>query len=86
MEEGATDKQTTDKQTTEKPKRRGRGPGKKPALFATSIRLSREIVEYFNKYHPHDKQAQMRAILTEYVRDELKLKEPQNGTQETVDE
>ena len=73
MEEGAT----------EKPKRRGRGLGKKPALFATSIRLSREIVEYFNKYHPNDKQAQMRAVLTEYVRDELKQKEPQHGTQET---
>jgi uncharacterized protein (DUF4415 family) len=76
MEEGAT----------EQPKRRGRGPGKKPALFATSIRLSREVMDYFNKYHPKDKQAQMRAVLTEYVRDELKLKEPQNGTQETVDE
>ena len=76
MEEGAT----------EKPKRRGRGLGKKPALFATSIRLSREIVEYFNKYHPQDKQAQMRAVLTDYVRDELKLKEPQNGTQETIAE
>jgi uncharacterized protein (DUF4415 family) len=70
----------------EKPKRKGRGPGKKPALFATSIRLSREVMDYFNKYHPKDKQAQMRAVLTEYVRDELKLKEPQNGTQETVDE
>jgi hypothetical protein len=41
-------------------------------------------MEYFNKYHAHDKQAQMRAVLTEYVRDELKLKESQNGTQETV--
>jgi hypothetical protein len=43
-------------------------------------------MEYFNKYHPDDKQAQMRAVLTEYVRDELKLKEPQNGSQETVNE
>ncbi len=50
------------------------------------MRLSREVMDYFNKYHPKDKQAQMRAVLTEYVRDELKLKEPQNGTQKTVDE
>jgi uncharacterized protein (DUF4415 family) len=70
----------------EQPKRKGRGPGKKPALFCTSIRLSKEVMDYFNKYHPRDKQAQMRAVLTEYVRDELKLKESQNGSQETVDE
>lgn len=75
-----------DEQVTEQPKRKGRGPGKKPRLFCTSIRLSQEVMDYFNKYHPHDKQAQMRAVLTEYVRDELKLKEHPNGTQETVDE
>lgn len=67
-------------------KRKGRGPGKKPRLFCTSIRLSQEVMEYFNKYHPNDKQAQMRAVLTEYVQDELKLKEPKHGTQETVNE
>jgi uncharacterized protein (DUF4415 family) len=71
-------------QVTEQPKRKSRGPGKKPRLFCTSIRLSQEVMEYFNKYHAHDKQAQMRAVLTEYVRDELKLKESQNGSQETV--
>ena len=71
---------------TQQQKRKGRGPGKKPRLFCTSIRLNKEVMDYFNKYHPADKQAQMRAVLTEYVRDELKLKEPQNGTQETVDE
>lgn len=72
------------------PKRRGRGPGKRPALFSTSIRLSREVMDYFNQRHPKDKQAQMRAVLTEYVRDELNRtsqpKEPQHGTQENVDE
>jgi uncharacterized protein (DUF4415 family) len=75
-----------DEAVTEKTKRKGRGPGKRPALVSTSIRLTREVMNYFNEHHPHDKQAQMRAVLTEYVRDELKLKEPQNGTQETVDE
>lgn len=73
-----------DEQVTEQLKRKGRGPGKKPRLFGTSIRLSQEVMDYFNKYHPNDKQAQMRAVLTEYVRDELKLKETHNGTQETV--
>jgi len=75
-----------DEQVTEQPKRKGRGPGKRPRLFCTSIRLSQEVMDYFNKHHPHDKQAQMRAVLTEYVRDELKLKEHRNGTQETVNE
>lgn len=73
-----------DEAIAQQPKRKGRGPGKKPRLFCTSIRLSKEVMDYFNKYHPADKQAQMRAVLTEYVRDELKLKEHQNGTQETV--
>ena len=75
-----------DDEMTQQPKRKGRGPGKKPRLFLTSMRLTQEVMDYFKKYHPADKQAQMRAILTEYVRDELKLKEPQNGSQETFDE
>lgn len=75
-----------DEDLTQQQKRKGRGPGKKPRLFLTSIRLSQEVMDYFNKYHPGDKQAQMRAVLTEYVRDEIKLKEPQHGTQETFDE
>lgn len=70
----------------DKPKRRGRGPGKRPALVCTSIRLSKEVVDYFNKYHSLDKQKQMRVVLTEYVRDQLKLEGAQDGTEETVDE
>lgn len=69
-----------------KPKKKGRGPGKKPALVCTSIRLNREVMEFFNKHHAHNKQAKMRDILIEYVKNETKLKEPQHGTQETVDE
>jgi len=71
---------------TQQHKRKGRGPGKKPRLFLTSIRLSWEVINYFNNYHPRNKQAQMRAVLTEYVRDEIKLKEPQHGTQKTFNE
>lgn len=69
----------------EPPKKKGRGPGKKPRLFCTSIRLPQEVMEYFRKYHPNQRQAQMRAVLIDYVQDELK-KEPHHGTQETVDE
>ena len=52
----------------EKPKRRGRGPGKKPALFCTSLRLNKEVMDYFNTNHPNNKQAKIREILTEYVK------------------
>lgn len=49
------------------PKRKGRGPGKKPALFCTSLRLPKEVMEYFNTHYPETKQAKMREILTDYV-------------------
>ena len=48
-------------------KRKGRGPSKKPSLFNTSMRLSKEVMEYFNTHHPYSKQAKIREILTEYV-------------------
>jgi hypothetical protein len=50
-----------------KQKRKGRGPSKKPTLFNTSLRLSREVMDYFNTHHPYSKQAKIREILTEYV-------------------
>lgn len=50
------------------PKRKGRGPGKKPALFCTSLRLDKEVMEYFNTHHPYNKQAKMREILADYVK------------------
>jgi hypothetical protein len=48
-------------------KRKGRGPSKKPALFATSLRLPRNVLDYFSTHHPYTKQAKIREILTEYV-------------------
>lgn len=47
------------------PKRKGRGPGKKPTLIGTSIRLPRTVVEYFNQMP--NKQEKMREVLTAYV-------------------
>jgi uncharacterized protein (DUF4415 family) len=49
------------------PKRKGRGPGKKPALFCTSLRLPKDVMEYFNTHYPETKQAKMREILTDFV-------------------
>ena len=56
-----------DKMTEETKKRKGRGPSKKPALFNTSLRLPREVMDYFNTNHAYSKQAKIREILTEYV-------------------
>jgi uncharacterized protein (DUF4415 family) len=59
--------ETGEKMTEEITKRKGRGPSKKPTLFNTSLRLSREVMDYFNTHHPYSKQAKIREILTEYV-------------------
>lgn len=48
-------------------KRRGRGVGKKPALFCTSLRLPKDVMDYFNTNYAYTKQAKMREVLTEYV-------------------
>lgn len=55
-------------------KRKGRGPGKKPALFCTSLRLTKEVMDYFNTNFADMKQAKMREILTEYVRNQTQGK------------
>ena len=53
--------------TEEIKKRKGRGVGKKPPLFNTSLRLPREVMDYFNTHHPYTKQAKIREVLIEYV-------------------
>jgi hypothetical protein len=47
--------------------KRGRGPGKKPALMCTSIRLPVYVLKYFQEVHDTDKQKAMRQVLSEYV-------------------
>jgi uncharacterized protein (DUF4415 family) len=46
-------------------KRQGRGPSKKPTLVNTSLRLPKEVVEYFETFP--NKQAKIREVLTEYL-------------------
>ena len=45
--------------------RKGRGLGKKPALVCTSIRLPKEVLDFFDVFP--DKLAKMRDVLIEYV-------------------
>lgn len=46
-------------------KRQGRGPSKKPTLVNTSLRLPKDVVEYFETFP--NKQAKIREVLTNYV-------------------
>ena len=47
--------------------KKGRGLGKKPALFCTSLRLPKDVMDYFNTNYAYTKHAKMREVLTEYV-------------------
>ena len=51
--------------------RKGRGLGKKPALFCTSLRLPKDVMDYFNTNFAYTKQAKMREVLTEYVNNQI---------------
>lgn len=53
-------------------KRKGRGPGKKPTLACTSLRLPDHVLAYFNDNFPYRKQAKMREVLAEYVENQTK--------------
>ena len=53
-------------------KRKGRGLGKKPSLFCTSLRLPKNVMDYFNTNYAYTKQAKMREVLTEYVNNQTK--------------
>lgn len=57
----------------EAPKRKARGPGKKPALVGTSIRLPVDVMEYFNRQA--NKQECMREVLTAYVKQQVQQSE-----------
>ena len=46
-------------------KKRGRGPGKKPTFVNTSLRLPKDVVEYFETFP--NKQAKIREVLANYV-------------------
>jgi uncharacterized protein (DUF4415 family) len=56
-------------------KRQGRGPSKKPTLVNTSLRLPKDVVEYFETFP--NKQAKIREVLANYV--ETQTGEFENG-------
>ena len=68
--------------TTEelKPKRKGRGPGKKPALVCTSLRLPKYVMDYFDQNYPDSKQAKMREVLADYINQQTGANHDQQST------
>ena len=62
--------------------RKGRGPGKKPRLFCTSLRMEKSVLEYFKTFP--NPQAKIREVLTDYVNNQPKLQGETNGPQENV--
>ena len=53
-----------------------RGKAKRPPMLNTSLRLPAEVVEYFDTHHTYTKQAKIREILIDYVKQQGAL----NGT------
>jgi len=52
-------------------KKSGRGLGKKPALAHLSLRIPKDVMDFFDQRYPYNKQAKMREILTEHMKKEL---------------
>jgi hypothetical protein len=62
----------------EEPKKRGRGLGKKPALICTSIRIDSATFEWFRRNYPGKPLSTMRAILSEFVKNQGEQHEENN--------
>lgn len=56
-----------------RPKRKGRGPAKKPRLVGTSLRLPAYVLEFYRTEFPFHMQLQMRAVLTKFADDMLEI-------------
>jgi uncharacterized protein (DUF4415 family) len=52
-------------------KKSGRGLGKKPALVHVSLRIPKNVLDYFDQHYPYTKQTKMREILTDFINKEL---------------
>lgn len=68
----------------EEKRRKGRGPGKKPALVCTSLRLPRYVLEYFENRYMVNKQAPMREVLVKYVDNQLQIEGAKDGNSRTT--
>ena len=61
--------------------RKGRGPGKKPRLFCTSLRMDKTVLDFYKAFP--NPQVKMREVLTEFV-NQTQSQGANDGTQENV--
>lgn len=59
--------------------RKGRGPGKKPRLFCTSLRMDKTVLDFYKAFP--NPQVKMREVLTEFV-NQTRSQGANDGTQE----
>ena len=52
-------------------KKQGRGTGKRPALKHLSLRIPKDVMDFFDQHYPRTKQAKMREILTDFINKEM---------------
>lgn len=50
-------------------KRKGRGPGKKPAMIGVSLRISTPVLEWYKHNFPEDFTSVMRTVLEDFQRE-----------------
>lgn len=48
-------------------KRTVRGPSKKPTLVNVSLRLPKDVLDFFTTQYPYTKQAKIREVLANFV-------------------
>jgi uncharacterized protein (DUF4415 family) len=58
-------------------KRKGRGKGKKPALGMISLRIDKDVLDFYKTHYKSNVQKKLREVLTEYVAT-LKEKQSEN--------
>jgi len=61
--------------------KRVRGPGKKPRLFCTSLRMDKTVLDFYKAFP--NPQVKMREVLTEFV-NQTRSQGANDGTQENV--
>jgi hypothetical protein len=56
-----------------------RGKGKRPPMLSTSLRLPLYVIEYFDTHHTYTKQATIREILINYVKQQEQQNDKTNS-------
>ena len=51
-------------------KKKGRGKGSKPALVYFPLRLDKYVVKYFDTNYPATRQAKIREVLANFIKEE----------------